>query len=114
MNHLSLSAPRSESRVKSAVAATLAAFALAGCANYAGISSDKQIASLQTAIDSARKASDSLKAQVTDLKHKIEEGERTATTLVARKNAAMAQRKFRMSFSASNTRKTSMPLSAAR
>jgi phage shock protein A len=55
--------------------------------------SDKQIASLQTAIDSARKASDSLKAQVTELKHKIEEGERTATTLVARKNAAMAQRK---------------------
>jgi phage shock protein A len=55
--------------------------------------SDKQIASLQTAIDSARGASDSLKAQVTELKHKIEEGERTATTLVARKNAAMAQRK---------------------
>jgi phage shock protein A len=55
--------------------------------------SDKQIASLQTAIDSARGASDSLKSQVTELKHKIEEGERTATTLVARKNAAMAQRK---------------------
>lgn len=55
--------------------------------------SDKQITSLQAAIDSARKASDSLKAQVVDLKHKIEEGERTATTLVARKNAAMAQRK---------------------
>ncbi|HVV46496.1 MAG TPA: PspA/IM30 family protein [Bryobacteraceae bacterium] len=54
---------------------------------------DKQIASLQTAVDSARQASDSLKAQVADLKHKIEEGERTATTLVARKNAAMAQRK---------------------
>jgi len=53
----------------------------------------RQIASLQTAIDSARQASDSLKAQVTELKHKIEEGERTATTLVARKNAAMAQRK---------------------
>src|SRR5277367_6351323 len=35
--------------------------------------SDKQIASLQTAIDSARKASDSLKTQVTELKHKIEE-----------------------------------------
>ncbi len=50
---------------------------------------DKQIASLQTAIDSARQASDSLKAQVADLKHKIEEGERTATTLVARKNAAL-------------------------
>src|SRR5512142_1091631 len=55
--------------------------------------SDRQIASLQTAIDSARKASDSLKNQVTELKHKIEEGERTATTLVARKNAATAQRK---------------------
>src|SRR5580700_2815045 len=47
--------------------------------------SDRQIASLQTAIDSARGASDSLKAQVTELKHKIDEGERTATTLVARK-----------------------------
>jgi phage shock protein A len=55
--------------------------------------SDKQIASLQTAIDSARNASESLKAQVAELKHKIEDGERTATTLVARKNAAMAQRK---------------------
>src|SRR5947209_2084838 len=55
--------------------------------------SDKQITSLQTAVDSARQASESLKAQVTELKHKIEEGERTATTLVARKNAALAQRK---------------------
>jgi phage shock protein A len=55
--------------------------------------SDRQVASLQTAIDSAKGASDSLKSQVTELKHKIEEGERTATTLVARKNAAMAQRK---------------------
>jgi len=55
--------------------------------------SDKQVASLQSAIDSARTASDSLKQQVSDLKHKIEEGERTATTLVARKNAALAQRK---------------------
>ena len=55
--------------------------------------SDKQVASLQAAVDSARQASESLKSQVTDLKHKIEEGERTATTLVARKNAALAQRK---------------------
>ncbi len=55
--------------------------------------SDKQIASLQAAVDSARQASESLKTQVTDLKHRIEEGERTATTLVARKNAALAQRK---------------------
>jgi phage shock protein A len=55
--------------------------------------SDKQVASLQAAIDSARQASEALKTQVSDLKHKIEEGERTATTLVARKNAALAQRK---------------------
>ena len=55
--------------------------------------SDKQVASLQAAVDSARQASESLKGQVTELKHKIEEGERTATTLVARKNAALAQRK---------------------
>src|SRR5690348_15739948 len=55
--------------------------------------SDRQIASLQAAIDSAKQASDSLKAQVAELKHKIDEGERTATTLVARKNAATAQRK---------------------
>ncbi|MDP9169932.1 MAG: PspA/IM30 family protein [Acidobacteriota bacterium] len=55
--------------------------------------SDKQVASLQSSIDSARQASDSLKAQVTELKHKIDDGERTANTLVARKNAAMAQRK---------------------
>ena len=55
--------------------------------------SDKQVTSLQAAVESARNASESLKTQVADLKHKIEEGERTATTLVARKNAALAQRK---------------------
>src|SRR5579883_2413591 len=33
------------------------------------------------------------KSQVAELKRKIDEGERTATTLVARKNAATAQRK---------------------
>jgi phage shock protein A len=55
--------------------------------------SDKQVSSLQAAVDSARQASESLKNQVAELKHKIEEGERTATTLVARKNAALAQRR---------------------
>lgn len=55
--------------------------------------SDKQVTSLQAAVESARQASESLKTQVAELKHKIEEGERTATTLVARKNAATAQRK---------------------
>lgn len=54
---------------------------------------DKQVASLQSAVESARSTSEALKKQVTELKHKIDEGERTATTLVARKNAAMAQRK---------------------
>lgn len=55
--------------------------------------SDRQVASMQVAIQQAQGASDNLKSQVGDLKRKIDEGERTATTLVARKNAAMAQRK---------------------
>ena len=55
--------------------------------------SDKQVASLQSAVEAAGKASESLKSQVSELKHKIDDGERTATTLVARKNAASAQRK---------------------
>jgi phage shock protein A len=55
--------------------------------------SDKQVASMQQAVESARQTSDKLKQQVLELKRKIEEGERTATTLVARKNAASAQRK---------------------
>jgi len=55
--------------------------------------SDKQVASMQTAVESARQTSEKLKSQVMELKRKIEEGERTATTLVARKNAAAAQRK---------------------
>jgi phage shock protein A len=55
--------------------------------------SDKQVASMQSAIQQAQQASDNLKNQVGELKRKIDEGERTATTLVARKNAAQAQRK---------------------
>ena len=54
---------------------------------------DKQVAALQTSVTQAQQASDKLKQQVLELKRKIEEGERTAGTLVARKNAAMAQRK---------------------
>jgi phage shock protein A len=54
---------------------------------------DQQVASMQTAVQSAQQTSEKLKQQVGDLKRKIEEGERTATTLVARKNAAVAQRK---------------------
>ena len=55
--------------------------------------SDTQVASMQQAVDAASQASEKLKQQVTELKHKIDEGDRTATTLVARKNAASAQRK---------------------
>jgi phage shock protein A len=55
--------------------------------------SDRQVQSLQQSVDQARAASETLKQQVGDLKRKIDEGERTATTLVARKNAASAQRK---------------------
>jgi phage shock protein A len=54
---------------------------------------DQQVASMQTAVETARATSERLKQQVIELKAKIDEGERTATTLVARKNAAMAQRK---------------------
>jgi phage shock protein A len=44
-------------------------------------------------VDNAQATSEKLKAQVGELKRKIDEGERTAGTLVARKNAAVAQRK---------------------
>lgn len=54
---------------------------------------DRQVASMQQAVQQAQATSEKLKSQVGELKRKIEEGERTATTLVARKNAAAAQRK---------------------
>ena len=54
---------------------------------------DQQVNSMKAAVQSAQATSEKLKQQVTELKHKIEEGERTAGTLVARKNAAVAQRK---------------------
>ena len=49
---------------------------------------DRQVASMQQGVDAARQTSEKLKSQVGELKQKIDEGERTATTLVARKNAA--------------------------
>jgi phage shock protein A len=55
--------------------------------------SDKQVTSMQTSVTQAQQTSEKLKQQVLELKRKIEEGERTAGTLVARKNAAVAQRK---------------------
>jgi phage shock protein A len=48
---------------------------------------------MQTGVEAARNASEQLKAKVAELKRRIDEAERTATTLVARRNAAMAQRK---------------------
>ena len=54
---------------------------------------DKQVAALQASVDSAHQSSETLRQQVAELKRRIDEGERTATTLVARKNAAQAQRK---------------------
>ena len=54
---------------------------------------DQQVASMAAAVQSAQQTSEKLKSQVMELKRKIDDGERTATTLVARKNAASAQRK---------------------
>src|SRR5215471_6331729 len=54
---------------------------------------DTQVNSMKLSVDNAQATSEKLKAQVAELKRKIEDGERTAGTLVARKNAAMAQRK---------------------
>jgi phage shock protein A len=54
---------------------------------------DTQINSMKVSVEQAQATSEKLKQQVGELKHKIDDGERTAGTLVARKNAAMAQRK---------------------
>ena len=54
---------------------------------------DKQVQSMQQSIDMARQTSEKLKSQVRELKTKIEDAERNASTLIARKNAARAQRK---------------------
>ena len=55
--------------------------------------SDQQVALMQPGVDAARGASETLKSKVAELKRRIDEADRTATTLVARKNAAVAQRK---------------------
>src|SRR5882672_9268240 len=54
---------------------------------------DQQVISMQTAVQNAQATSEKLKQTVMELKRKIDDGERTANTLVARKNAASAQRK---------------------
>src|SRR5947208_6593272 len=54
---------------------------------------DQQINSMKLSVEQAQATSEKLKQQVGELKRKIDDGERTAGTLVARKNAASAQRK---------------------
>lgn len=60
---------------------------------------DRQVASMQNSVDMARQTRDKLKEQVNDLKRKIEEAERNAGTLIARKNAARAQKKVAQALS---------------
>ncbi|MEO8595663.1 MAG: PspA/IM30 family protein [Candidatus Solibacter sp.] len=54
---------------------------------------DQQVNSMKLSVEQAQVTSEKLKTQVGELKRKIDDGERTAGTLVARKNAAVAQRK---------------------
>ncbi|MHC4943107.1 MAG: PspA/IM30 family protein [Planctomycetota bacterium] len=54
---------------------------------------DKQVETLKPGVEQAQQTADMLKKQVAELKRKIEEAERMAGTLIARKNAANAQKK---------------------
>lgn len=55
---------------------------------------DQQAASLKEAVDQGAVARDKLKNQVDQLRRKIDESKRKASTLIARKNAANAQKKM--------------------
>jgi phage shock protein A len=57
---------------------------------------DRQVASMQISIDQARETSEKLKQGVAEVRRKIAEAERNASTLIARKNAAKAQKKVAM------------------
>src|SRR5882757_7116742 len=54
---------------------------------------DTQVNSMKLSVEQAQATSEKLKQQVGELKRKIDDGERTSGTLIARKNAASAQRK---------------------
>ncbi len=54
--------------------------------------SDRQVATLESSVVQARAAREKLKGQVDTLRSKIEEARRNSSTLIARKNAARAQR----------------------
>ncbi len=54
---------------------------------------DQQVASLTPSVEDAVTVRDKLKSQVTELRRKISEAKRNAGTMIARKNAANAQKK---------------------
>lgn len=54
---------------------------------------EEQVGKMQTSVDSARETSEKLKSRIIDLKKRIQEAERNAGTLIARRNAARAQKK---------------------
>ncbi len=58
--------------------------------------SDSQVSALKDSVDQARVASGKLKDKVGELKRRIEEGERNAGILIARRNAARANKKVSM------------------
>ena len=55
---------------------------------------DQQATSLKTAVEQGVVARDKLKNQVEELRRKIDDSKRKASTLIARKNAANAQKKM--------------------
>ncbi|MCP4599163.1 MAG: PspA/IM30 family protein [Proteobacteria bacterium] len=55
--------------------------------------SDRQIDSMSSSVEEAHKVRDKLKGQVAELRNRISEAKRTSSTLIARKNAANAQKK---------------------
>src|SRR5690606_25397763 len=54
---------------------------------------DQRRQSLEPPLESARQVSEKLRSQVAQLRSRIAEGERNAATLIARKNAAAAQKR---------------------
>jgi len=54
---------------------------------------ESQVASLRPGVEKAQETTGMLKKQITDLRRKIQEAERMSGTLIARKNAAKAQKK---------------------
>lgn len=54
---------------------------------------DEDAAKLQPSVDSAKKIADTLGSRIGQLKDRIQDAERNASTLIARRNAATAQKK---------------------